>query len=382
MIDEFKTVSVIAIRRAVRRELLAIVCAFVLCGILTAGLWPFHAPRNEVTWLKNRNGLRFGRYGGIQSSGTFNTLNPDEETAVSVEIWLQPRFIGDSNTVLAFYSHNSPKHFSLRQSHADLVVRSDIRNGPHRKAAAIYLADVFRKGTPVFISFASGAHGSAAYIDGALAATFPQFIVARGALTGRLVVGDSPVQSDNWQGRLYGLAIYGRDLTAAQVLRDYRTWTGTGRPDFSADERGVALYLFRERTGNVVHNSAGGIVDLYIPGRYTILNEKFLEPSWKEFRNDWGYWKNVFINITGFVPFGFFVCALFSIGWRINRPGLTTILLGASVSLSIEILQAFLPTRQSGMTDLITNTLGTVLGVAIYRLVAYFSSQRRLPMGN
>ena len=48
-----------------QKKVLGLLCAVVLVIILIAGLWPFHAPKNQVSWLSNSNGLHFGEYGVI-----------------------------------------------------------------------------------------------------------------------------------------------------------------------------------------------------------------------------------------------------------------------------------------------------------------------------
>jgi len=66
-------------------------------------------------------------------------------------------------------------------------------------------------------------------------------------------------------------------------------------------------------------------------------------------------------------PSRLFFVAYFSTARAIKNAAATAILLGFLTSLMIEVLQAYLPTRDSGMHDLITNTLGTGLGVLLYR---------------
>ena len=284
----------------------------------------------------------------------------------SVEVWLQPRRIWDSSTFLAFYTPGNPSHFSLRQSEADLELRAGTRS---TNPARLYVENAFRKSGPVFLTITSGIRGTAVYTDGVLAKTAPQFRLSTKDFSGRLVLGDSPGQPDNWSGQLLGLAIYRRELTATQVRRHYETWTQGERPEISEQECNIALYLFGERAGNVVHNQATSGVDLNIPEKYEVLDKIFLEPFWKEFSMSRSYWGAAFKNIVGFVPFGFCFCACLS-AHKVRRAALVTVILGSLVSLTIEVLQAYLPTRDSGTTDLFTNTLGTYIGVIACRVVS------------
>ena len=74
----------------IRRNVLRVLCVCVLAGILVAGLWPFHAPHNDVTWLGDGNGLLFGRHGVMLSSVTHDLAGLKDEMNCSLEIWVQP----------------------------------------------------------------------------------------------------------------------------------------------------------------------------------------------------------------------------------------------------------------------------------------------------
>jgi hypothetical protein len=340
---------------------MAAICAATLCAILVAGLWPFHAPTNQVNWFKNGNGLHFGDYGSIVSTGAFMPRSSGRNASCSIEIWLEPGLTEDSNTFLAFYSAGALSvPFSLHQSISDLKLQRETLDTNHRaKTVNFFIDDVFREKKPVLVTITSGEQGTSVYLNGALTKTSPSFGLSDQDLSGRLLVGNSPIANDDWSGRLLGLAIYDRELTTEQVSGHYEHWTKQGQPAAAENENTIALYLFNERRGSVVHNQINPATDLLIPERYFVLRAPFLLPVWDEYYPGWGYWKYVGINIAGFIPLGFVFCAYFS---EIKRPVLTSIILGFTVSLSIEVLQAFLPTRDSGTTDIITNTLGSAIG--------------------
>lgn len=139
----------------------------------------------------------------------------------------------------------------------------------------------------------------------------------------------------------------------------------------SSGESLLALYRFDERQGSKVHNRIDPATDLVMPDRYFVLHKTFLTQdlypqrlgTWKH----WSPWANLGINVGGFVPVGFVFYAYFSPEKRSLRAALVVVLIGSLLSLLIEVLQWFLPNRNSGMADLFTNTSGTVIGVLLYR---------------
>jgi len=356
-------------RTKARTVLLGALCLCILLGILGVGLWPFHAPRNDVDWLSEGPGILFGKHGSMVSEGAFAVSPLQAGGSCSIEVWVEPSQARSSGTIFAFYQPgNEGVSFAVRQSIGDLKVETRGPESPATKAK-LYLGQVFSRRKPTFFTITSSEKGTAIYTDGALAKKSSNFRFSGRDLAGLLLVGNGPSTSDSWAGQLRGLAMYDRELAANEVARHFTDWStsGTaGQPqELSIGDATVAQYLFWEGKGNLVHNQVDSGTNLMIPERFFVLHQPMLKRPWDEYYPDWSYWKDVIVNISGFIPLGiFFRAYLLAIG-KTKQATWLTIVLGFLVSLTIEVSQAFLPTRDSGMTDVINNTLGTAVGAIL-----------------
>jgi len=339
-------------------KLLSLLCFAVLSITLTLGLWPFHAPENEVNWLKGRNGVAFGKHGTVLSRGPLRTSG----STGSVEILVQPNRWTYA-ALLTFYRPDKRSTLGLLQSIDSFELTSKAQAAESHFLIEDAFGPSLRQGKPVLVTVTCGNRGVAVYRDGALAEAVPGFAVPDGIFAGWLVIGDSVGGSNSFRGDVLGLAIYDRELSTAEASSHYQSWKARGATDNSAN----ALYLFDEKTGDVIRDHAAGGGDLYIPRKYKVVDEFFLRPVWEEFDFSGAYWRGNLKNIVGFIPTGFCFYAFLIAARPAKKALMPTLAVGFLVSLTIEVLQAFLPTRDSGMTDLITNTLGTYIGVLCYK---------------
>jgi VanZ family protein len=196
------------------------------------------------------------------------------------------------------------------------------------------------------------------FVDGAPARTmsgvdFPLPSDKRGPA--RMILGNSPSGESPWNGDLLSLAFYRKALSPAELA------SGEAAP--------VLRYDFSERSGTVCRGGSDPRYDIVIPSLFRAPEKGVLAPPWRIQEYNRSFWKDVLVNILGFVPFGFAVYAWLRKNVERKETGAMGIalLLGAGISLFIELLQVRLPTRDSSLTDVTNNVFGTYIGARLFR---------------
>ena len=192
-------------------------------------------------------------------------------------------------------------------------------------------------------------------------------MISPSELSGQIVMGTSPVEYQPWIGEVRGLAIYSSGLTPAQVIEHYKAWTDGPGVDPSEPDT-IAVYRFTEGAGNKLHNAVLTGPDLDVPKNFTVPHKALLTSPVKEFQASWRYVKDIAQNVGGFVPLGYVVCAYLALSRTRGKAIFFTIFAAGMLSIAIEVMQAYVPRRVSGTTDIITNTLGATLGAVLARL--------------
>jgi VanZ family protein len=184
-----------------------------------------------------------------------------------------------------------------------------------------------------------------------------------------LVLGNEATGNRPWLGKLFLVAIYNRALSEQEIWKNYTAGRffdpAISPPDQRVHDGLLTLYLFSEGKGNRVLERSGKLssLDLKIPPRVPVISgdREFFSRSIKPHRII-----EIIGNIIIFIPFGLVLHAALREWYQLSlKIAAVVLILGALFTLSIEGVQYFTETRYSSMTDVISNLIGTALGIAI-----------------
>ena len=351
--------------RPPNRKLLPFFCLAITMGLLFAGLWPFRFwPANNVHWIGGPPGLRFDKYG--IASGKEPLFGPREPIDLALPFTIRMNVrpheepSGYLPRILSAYDVEGRELFFLGQWRAGLVLRIFEEERFHRFRYRETGAGGLKKDVTHSIVVRSDNHALTLFIDGVPAKTKPGVdfsLLSDKRVPAWMILGISPSGESPWRGDLLSLAFYQKALSPGELA--------------SKEAAPVIRYDFSEGSGTVCRGGTDSRYDLVIPSVFRAPKKGILVPPWRVHKFDRSFWIDVFVNILGFIPFGIAVYAWL---WKDrDRKATSTmviaILLGAGISLFIELLQVYLPTRDSSLTDVMNNLIGTYLGARLFQAV-------------
>ena len=359
-----------------KKKFLGILCLLMTAGFLFVGLWPFDpSPKNRAYWIPDEKGLHFdgqNRRFKLSVGGIAYTPSPlsstkpllSEKGSFTIDIVLKPAVVINSGVphIIGFVDSAGKEAFYLGQWKQSLIMRwFTYDEGGRRWRKEIGVRDALIKDKTQRLTLVADLTTCSIYVNGELVKTFQDvsLIGEKESMRGcSVTLGNSMNVKGPWTGSVIALKVYERMLSESEIARDWdwATESASGQGLMAAFEMG------RSHSTSIPDLSDNRNT-LAVPERITLTNNILDWPDWKN-QKDSSPAGDIAVNILGFMPFGF----LFAF-WREQVNGskrwrsiLLVVLVGAMISLVIEMTQAFVPARDSNMVDLICNTAGAAIG--------------------
>ena len=227
----------------------------ILFGIIVFGLNPKDFGfSNEVSWITEQSGIRFGKYGLAYThpSNEWIEQNSLESGGFSIEIALKPKSYHEEGFNIIFVIHDGKDRNQLLvgqwRSHIIVMNGDDYNHKRGIKRIAVNAASL--SSTKMLIAITTGKDGAKVYVDGQLAHTKTDLTLKMPDQSkSRLLIGNSVYGKHSWNGEIYGLAFYDYPLNANEAVFHTKRWHKDQNLSFAEKGKPAVLYLFDEKRG-------------------------------------------------------------------------------------------------------------------------------------
>ena len=338
------------------------------------GLWPFDFWQSNKVSQDSVNGLR------LTPAATLYTTKPPKKLLDLREFSLLLNLSSGSSAshgyarILSYSLDDKQVNLMVGQWEDNLIFR--LKTGVTKRIIHFETDHVLKKGEKSWLAIVFDGNGLSLYQEGKIRnrmRTGPlDFSRWNGSFP--LVIGSEANGKFRWQGSIYSITLFDQAFSPEEVkivpthIKEYLTSNRESK-------KPLIHYSFDDSQNEpIIDRGKGEPAHLTIPRYFDPYKRVALEkPSTRlgDYRRNL---KDIVMNIVGFVPLGFLLSLyLLPKGLSSRSSLLLSVVIGFCLSLMVEVLQAFLPTRSSSMTDMIANTLGTAIGSFAYMIKKEYS---------
>ena len=338
----------------------------ILLGMVYFGLRPqAYDFMNHVGWIEGKTGIHFSQYGlaytQLPGRESRSDAKGDERFSLEVAFTADEHQKEGFRFLLSLHSGSDKDQVLVGQWGPYIIVMKGDDFEHTRRDPRISVKLGSQMDAPTLLAITTDANGTSIYVDGRRVERNPKLkLYIPPGPAAWLTLGNSVYGEHSWSGQLLGLAIYDKTLSPEQAGMHFQDWKANGSLASAKIDDPLHLYLFDEGQGEMIQDHGRGRQALHVPPRMPILKKQILGLSWTRLRPDKNVVSDFLINLLGFVPLGAVLMVVLGRtgGLHDRHAMIAVVALCFFFSLSIEVTQAWMPSRSSNLHDLVLNTLG------------------------
>lgn len=337
---------------------------------LVIGLWPFNFHiRNNAQIDRFNSSLVFKWFShAIVSSKVFSDCCGTDNKAFIIEMIIRPaRYAYHHTPRLISIGRKNCEYFMMGQSNNGIIIRCKFKN---TTPVECEISNVLSVGEQAYITLVSTTGKTSVFVNGKKTCS-----ISENALDSKpfpkdmsITIGNSIFGEHQWTGELYKFSIYPGLKSVEEIKNRYTRWKRDGI-DLHTQSYSFQLFPFLEKSQSneiKVFEKAQSPM-LIVPDFFSPLQKHFLTPPWIDFRMNRSYLMDIVLNLIAFIILGLLAISNISVFCKNRRILIAVTTLNSFIiSITIETLQVFLPTRTSQLSDLMMNTSGGLIGALIY----------------
>ena len=333
--------------------------------LLIAGLWPFNFWESNKAGIDAVNGLHLSPPSSVYTSAPAEKLLDLRKFTILLHLSSDCYGSNGYLRILSYSLDDEGINFMIGQWEDSLVFK--LRASGKPEPIHFETEGILQKGERGRVAIVFNGEKLVLYRDGHIKnekKTGPlSFSNWDGSFP--LLIGSEANGKFPWKGNIYSIMIFDRPFLPEEV-QSFPLSVTSGH----ISEKPIIDYSFNGGGSQIKDHGIGQPAHLFIPERFTPYKRQLLAlPGIQDIRRNIG---DILINVLAFIPLGFLLAGHFHRrDLALKNALLFSIIIGFLISLTIEVLQAFLPSRNSSMTDLIMNTIGTAIGGIISRTSEY-----------
>jgi VanZ family protein len=359
-----------------RYNALTLLVLIMLGIVLFFGLRPKGwSSANNIHWLPEQEALSF-HYPGIAYVDDVHIFATRQHAdAFTIEMIVAPESTGKPGfrPMLTLHNGDDLQQLTIWHWGASVIVMNGDDYDSSRKLPRISAHDALTPGEASFITVTSGDTGTSLFINETLAKKIDgwQLTLPDSTKKLQLILGNSVYGKHSWEGKIYGLAVYGKALSSERVKHHYERWRQQGNLAVDTGDDPLLLYTFSEYADRLVPDQTDRNQQLQVPLQQVALKKTFLFSPWHHFTPSRSFFIDAILNFVGFLPLGAVICYWLrqSSSWPGRHGALVTVGFCFFLSLGMEVAQVWLPNRTSSLLDLTLNTLGSCFGVLLVDII-------------